>query len=65
MEDSKIKEVALNIVENAVDEISKSIGWTLSVTVLEGDDYDAIHSAIFKKVVEIMNNRYNVKNKVK
>tara|TARA_R110000824_G_scaffold19086_1_gene74492 strand:- start:606 stop:803 length:198 start_codon:yes stop_codon:yes gene_type:complete len=64
MEDSKIKEVALNIVENAVDEISKSIGWTLSVTVLEGDDYDAIHSAIFKKVVEIMNNRYNVKNKV-
>ena len=63
MEDSKIKEVALNIVENAVDEISKSIGWTLSVTVLEGDDYDAIHSAIFKKVVEIMNNRYNVKNK--
>tara|TARA_R110000823_G_scaffold175_1_gene773 strand:- start:206 stop:403 length:198 start_codon:yes stop_codon:yes gene_type:complete len=64
MEDSKIKEVALNIVENAVDEVSKSIGWTLSVTVLEGDDYDAIHSAIFKKVVEIMNNRYNVKNKV-
>ena len=64
MGDSKIKEVALNIVENAVDEISKSIGWTLSVTVLEGDDYDAIHSAIFKKVVEIMNNRYNVKNKV-
>tara|TARA_R110000868_G_scaffold37626_6_gene132918 strand:+ start:5111 stop:5302 length:192 start_codon:yes stop_codon:yes gene_type:complete len=63
MEDSKVKEVALNIVENAVDEISKSIGWTLSVTVLEGDDYDAIHSAIFKKVVEIMNNRYNVKNK--
>lgn len=64
MGDSKIKEVALNIVENAVDEVSKSIGWTLSVTVLEGDDYDAIHSAIFKKVVEIMNNRYNVKNKV-
>ena len=63
MEDSKIKEVALNLVENTVDEISKSIGWTLSVTVLEGDDYDAIHSAIFKKVVEIMNNRYNIKNK--
>lgn len=63
MEDSKIKEVALNLVENTIDEISKSIGWTLSVTVLEGDDYDAIHSAIFKKVVEIMNNRYNIKNK--
>ena len=49
-----IDEIAMGIAGITLDLMEDSVDWQLEDFPQDGDDYDAIHSAVMKKAIEYM-----------